>query len=51
MWRMGSQAAELFFQISNFDSFLLCSPLIYKDPQYFFGKIVNIISTQRMAAF
>ena len=28
-----------FFQISNFDSLYFCRPLIYRDPQYLFGKI------------
>ena len=38
------QAAE-FFQISNFDSLQLCSPLAYRDLQNLFGKIYNLLKS------
>ena len=30
---------RFFFQTSNFDSWWICSPLTYRDPQYLFRKI------------
>ena len=30
---------RLFFKTSDIDSLYICCPLIYRDPQYLFGKI------------